>query len=322
MNDELIGKYLAGEAMPEEATALEEWLEQSPDNREYFQRLSELWYTAAGSKGHVLPDKQNVFGEISRQTLARPGTAPKKKQPLPRGLIIAASVVVVTVSLLLGLRKHRTEMPATVIPVSFTTNEAIYRDTLANGVILILNSHSYVRLTNDHERELLDGQLFITAPAKDSFTVKADDVVIKAMDAAFSVSNSTKSGDIIIWGRKGTVTVYTPKGLQTVAAGSRLHYHFTSGTWDRDTIYAANEIAFATRIFDFQDERLEDIMQQIGKAYEVKCLFQNPQLKDCRMSGSFEDQSLKYVMDIIAATLSVEYKIQSDTVIINGKACE
>jgi|GEM_PF-1563624 len=318
MNDELIGKYLAGEAMPEEATALEEWLEQSPDNREYFQRLSELWYTAAGSKGHVLPDKQKLFEEINHQIT----TIPKKNQPLPRGLIIAASVVLVTASLLLGLRKHRPEMPVTIIPMSFTTNEDIHRDTLESGAILILNSHSSVRLTNDHERELLDGQVFITAPTLDSFTVKAEDLTITATNASFGVSNSAKSGDVIIWGSKGTVNVYTSQGVQTVTAGSRLHYHFPSGTWNRDTIYAANEIAFATRIFDFQDERLEDIMQQISKAYEVQILFQNPQLKDCRMSGSFENQSLKYVMDIIAVTLSVEQKIQGDTVIINGKACE
>ncbi len=318
MNDELIGKYLAGEAMPEEATALEEWLEQSPDNREYFQRLSELWYTAAGSKGHVLPDKQKLLKEINHQT----ATIPKKNQPLPRGLVIAASVVLVTASLLFGLRKHRPEMPATLIPMWFTTTEDIHRDTLTSGAILILNSHSSIGLTNDHERELLDGQVFITTPALDSFTVKAEDLTITATNASFSVSNSTKSGDIIIWGSKGTVNVYTPKGLQTVAAGSRLHYHFVSGTWDRDTIYAANEIAFATRIFDFQDERLEDIMQQIGKAYDVAVRFDNPLLKECRMSGGFENQSLKYVMGIIAATLNVEYKMQGDTVIINGKACE
>lgn len=318
MNDELIGKYLAGEALPDEATALEEWLEQSPDNREYFQRLSALWYTAAGSKGHVLPDKRKVLGEIRQQTF----TTPKKIHSIPRGFLIAASVVAVTASLLIVLRKHKQEMPVTVIPMSFTTNEDIYRDTLANGAITILNSHSSVRLTNDHERELLDGQVFITTPTLDSFTVKAEDLKITATNASFSVSNSAKTGDIIIWGNKGSVNVYTPRGVQTVKAGSRLHYHFPSGTLNSDTIYAANEIAFATRVFDFQDERLEDIMQQIGRAYKITTRFDNPLLKDCRMSGSFEDQLLNYVMNIIATTLVVEYEMQDNTVVIKGKACE
>jgi transmembrane sensor len=316
MNDELIGKYLAGEASPEEATALEEWLEQSPDNRASFQRLSKLWYAAAGSKGHVLPDKQQMLQEIQQQLPAMP----KSFRIRWYNFAIVGAVVVAAI-VLFPRNKTKTDEPIATSAL-LNTNETIQRHNAQDGSTITLNSHSSFNAKGVKEQELLEGQVFLTTPTNGTMITKAGELTIEARDAAFSISKTKTSDDVIIWGNKGTVIVHAPGSSQTVTPGSKLIYHASNGKWDRDTTYASNETAFATRIFNFQDERLEDIMQQIGKAYEVKIRFDNPQLKDCRMSGSFEDQSLDYVMDIIATTLQIKCSVQKNEVVISGKACE
>src|SRR5687768_11201503 len=45
--DDLIGKYLAGEATRDESLIVETWLKQSEDNRRYFDHLKTIFQRAA-----------------------------------------------------------------------------------------------------------------------------------------------------------------------------------------------------------------------------------------------------------------------------------
>lgn len=44
INDDIITKYLCGEASPEEAIDIEQWLNESPQNRAYFDNMEQTFY--------------------------------------------------------------------------------------------------------------------------------------------------------------------------------------------------------------------------------------------------------------------------------------
>ena len=43
INDDLLVKYILGEALPGEITAVDEWLRQSDENKKYFSQLKQVW---------------------------------------------------------------------------------------------------------------------------------------------------------------------------------------------------------------------------------------------------------------------------------------
>lgn len=322
MNDELLGKYLAGEALPEEATVVEDWLAQSPENREAFERLSALWNAAAGTK-YQPADKKTAWQDLRKQL---PASAAQQQGRSGKwiGIVLVAIVVTAIVVLLLRKKSGHDEPLSTTALLSTSTE--ILRHDLGNGGSIVLNSHSVLQTadgSNDQTNFVLnEGQVYIVAPSNAMLKVTAGKLTIEGKEAAFCIGMDKGSGNAMIWGSKGTTIVHAGKSSRMLPSGTKLKWDAAGEKWSIDTTYPVNEIAYATRIFDFQDERLADIMRQLGKAYDFSARFVNPELSNCRMSGSFENQSLKYVMDIIATTLQIEYKIEGNVVVINGKECE
>ncbi|KYP12976.1 DUF4974 domain-containing protein [Flavihumibacter sp. CACIAM 22H1] len=69
MNDylHLLSKYLSGEASPEEAMALDEWVNASPENKTTFEEYFKL-YEAAGRPGYTLPDTSTAWSAVEKGT--------------------------------------------------------------------------------------------------------------------------------------------------------------------------------------------------------------------------------------------------------------
>ena len=96
INDELIAKYLAGEASPEEAIALDDWL-QDPDNRLHFQGMQEMWAVSFPSRSSRPVDVPKAWKKVRDEKNSRPqrlGEAPRSLK-LDFLLKIAASVLVI-----------------------------------------------------------------------------------------------------------------------------------------------------------------------------------------------------------------------------------
>jgi hypothetical protein len=50
-------------------------------------------------------------------------------------------------------------------------------------------------------------------------------------------------------------------------------------------------------------------------------VFENAQLRDCRMSSEFEDKPLDYVLDIVSTTLNVQIQVKNKVAYISGEGC-
>ena len=81
-------------------------------------------------------------------------------------------------------------------------------------------------------------------------------------------------------------------------------------------------MAYATRVFDFENVSLKQIAAQLEKAYGITVVFRNKKLEGCPMSSSFENRSVNYIFDVISATLNVSCDIDGKTVYISGKGCD
>src|SRR5580698_7445954 len=61
---DLLGRYLAGEASPEEALAIDDWISGSVENRRFFEEVSLIWDQSSPERRYRLANKEDAWREI------------------------------------------------------------------------------------------------------------------------------------------------------------------------------------------------------------------------------------------------------------------
>ncbi|MCW3465240.1 FecR domain-containing protein [Chitinophaga nivalis] len=319
---ELLGKYLSGEASPEEAITVDDWLAADPANRLLFDQISTIWYEVVQHR-HILPDKEKVLLEIQRHfpqlTIQRRPIA----KPNRYWWGVAAGML-----LLIGAATFfflvKTHQPDTTY-ISLNAKAGVLRDTLPDQSLVVVNSYggiSYPADFNHKERSLhLTGEAWfdVTASATKPFIVRAGAIAVKVLGTSFNVKESKDGVEVTV--KTGAVLMYRGSRQLTVKAGQRGVYQAASEQFSLIQRFDINPIGYATRVFNFENATLKEIIIQLEKAYGIHVVLENEKLNSCTMSSLFENKSVRYIFDVISITLNVECRFENNTVYITGAGC-
>ncbi len=86
----LIGKYLSGNALPEEEKELLDWVKESPENEEEFERLTEFWKIAVSLKSTRPQDTEKAWEDFKSLKESEPKFIEEQDAPRFTLLKIAA----------------------------------------------------------------------------------------------------------------------------------------------------------------------------------------------------------------------------------------
>lgn len=318
----LLGRYLAGEASPAEAMQLEEWLSASPVNKQQFEQISKVWSTLSSEKICVMPDKEVFFQQIRDQFphLHTPRILPLKKTIA--WTKIAATFLVVTGMAFLSviLFKNNRHQDTTII--TRQTQQAILYDTLPDGSLAILNSYSqleYPEKFTDNKREVqLKGESWfsITANPSKPFVITTGPVHIQVIGTSFNVRQVKDTIEVAV--KTGIVRMYNDRDSITITAGKKGIYHIPTQRFFIVDALNWSEFAYATRVFVFESATLKEVCDQLQKAYNVTFVFNNKDLKNCLLSGSFDNIPIEHILEVMAMTFGFQYRIEHKTVYLSG----
>lgn len=322
--DHLLGKYLAGEASPAEAIQLEAWLAASPANKQLFEKISNIWSSLSSEEYCSIPDKEAFLQEIKNR-VSQPSLSKifrlKKATAFTK---IAASIILIAGAVTLITVLFQKKQAPTMIAITRQTGQNILNDTLPDGSIAIINNHSLlqypVQFTGKREVQL-NGEAFfnVTHDASKPFIISAGPVHIKVIGTSFNVRKGTDSIEVVV--RTGIVRMYNDKDSLTLKAGKKGIYHISTQRFSIVETFNANEVAYATKIFNFENASLKEIASQLQKAYGIKIVITNKDLEACTMSSSFDNKSIEYIFEVLAITLNIQYRIEQKTVYISGSSC-
>ncbi|OQP64850.1 hypothetical protein A3860_19030 [Niastella vici] len=322
--DHLLGNYLAGEASPAEAIQLETWLAVSPANRQLFEQVSNIWSSLSSEENCTIPDKEAFLQEIKNRVLQPPIS---KTIPLKKALAftkIAASLILIAGAVILFTVLTKKKRSPNTIAITRQTDQTILNDTLPDGSIAIINNHSLlqypVQFTGNREVQL-NGEAFfnVTPDASKPFIISVGPVHIKVIGTSFNVRKGTDSIEVVV--RTGIVRMLNDKDSITLKAGNKGIYHISTQRFSILETFNVNEVAYATKIFNFENASLKEIASQLQKAYGIKIVITNKDLEACTMSSSFDNKSIEYIFEVLAMTLNIQYRIEQKTVYISGSSC-
>ncbi len=317
--DELIAKYLSGNAVPDEAILLDEWRALSKDNEAYFSACAKAFqveFTKTDTLALLNRIKQEtrIDGErkvirLSVQTMVR----------------IAASVVFVS---FLGFRVAYYVKNARVVQEELISSSGqIISRQLADGSSVVLNKNASLTITegfNGRQRKVkLTGEAFFEVKHDDDkqFVVDAGGVEIKDIGTAFNVKANPQSDSVIVLVTEGIVDMSNGINMLRLVQNQSAVYIRSANELRVIKIVDANAVAYKTKVFRFRSATLGQVVNELNAVYGNIISLNNPALSGCTITVDFKNEPPEVMVSVIAETLGLSYQHTENTFELRGDAC-
>ncbi|HEV8515345.1 MAG TPA: FecR family protein [Cyclobacteriaceae bacterium] len=324
LDETLISKFIAGEATPEEAILVNDWIAASEENKIYFTQLEQAWTFDKKSSGSSL--KKEMIWSALEQTINKTQGS-KKELSISPYRIAAAILLLIGFSAAFYFFNSSKQSPSTIVWETRQTSNEVAELNLPDGSAVKINRKSVIkwqRKFDGRDREiLLEGEAYFDVahdPGK-PFVVSTQEVKIKVLGTAFNILDNKEQKEIETIVTRGKVLMYTRDRQIVIEAGMKGTYHKQTKELTLTKMKNSNSIAYATHSLSFSESTLKDVTDQLSRAYGVQFIFENKKIQDCRLTTECQNKSLAFIMDVISESLNLTYTIKNNTVYISGDGC-
>jgi len=316
----LIARNLAGMAGPEETRQLNEWIESSEDNKQYFEQIKNIW-----DASDKITDPKNInTAEALNKVLERISIKPFRKnfwyywQKVAAVLILPLAVGAL-LAIYLNLQK----------PVS--SNDLVYNEVytpvgtrsslrLADSTLVWLNSGSSLRYPNKffnkNRKVYLKGEAYfeVESDIARPFIVQTSTLQVKATGTKFNVQEyesnpvtevTLVSGKIVVKESKGTMNL---KLISELDPDQHLAYNKVSKEKSVITDDTYKYIAWKDGKLIFRNEPLERVLNKLSMIFNFDFELHGTVLQDYRYRATFQDESLEEILKLLKLSAPINFR--------------
>jgi transmembrane sensor len=318
---QLLARFLAGETDTNEETAVKYWLDKSEMNRSEFKELEKVWNTLGKTKASQQIDIDKEWSYL--QSRVNSSDARGKRFSLVPLLRIAALFVLVLGLAFLGV--HYFSQKTVSTQLAETT-----KIVLPDGSKVTLNADSRLRYKKNFGKEYrtisLQGEAYFEVeknPEK-PFIIDLRNAEVKVLGTSFNVKAYKGMEKIEVTVAEGKVSVYEkkqPEKKVVAVAGEKAEYNKQQKVIKKTENLDKNYISWKTRSIIFENDSLQNIITTLSNVYHISIVLRNPELKDCTLTTSFDDEELETVFQVLESALDITIEEEEDTIYISGSGC-
>jgi transmembrane sensor len=314
ITDDLLVKYLLGEASDPEKQAVLDWIAADASNQQYFDQFKLIWDT---SKELALqsPIDENKAWQRFQQRVNKPAAPVKKFNPLLR----VAAAVTLFIGLSIGgyfIFKSQNQPKELVI----LAEQQVVNDTLPDGSMVTLNKRSllsYPEKFKGNKREVvLKGEAFfnVSPDKKKPFIIYTGETEITVVGTSFNVKSIEGTIEVVV----ETGIVRVTKNGQTVElnAGERTTITPQVNTPVKEAVTDKLYNYYRTREFVCDDTPLWKLVEVINEAYDVNIVIKNEDLRNQSITSPFYNESLEQVLNVISETFKLKVTYKDNQIIL------
>lgn len=330
--DELIAGYLAQQLSQQELNDLRTWLRASDENKAYFIKMQELWFSAVGADNRLRYDKEKAFQRfLARTTLNAVSIQKSKHLFLSSFQRIAAAVVFLILFAgsiyWLGNRHFNQQFADVYIEAPLGSRTKLY---LPDGSLVWLNAGSSISYSQNFgiskRNVTLEGEGYfeVTKNKSKPFTVKTSDLSVSVLGTKFNFRNYQDEEEAKVTLIEGKVCLNSGsenKDQHYLSPNQQAVFDKKLKTTIISATKANNSSEWTQGLIFFDEEQLTDIVKELERSYNVKITITDDSLRHYRFYGNFTrtEQTIQEVLDILASTNKLNYKIQGKEVTLSLK---
>ena len=324
----LIGKYLSGEASPEEALDIHEWI-QVPENKSQYDNYVSIWNGLPASSLNE-PNSAQVWSEL--ESKLKTHTIIKKGPNLFFHFVAAACTIAFVGALAFFLLRKpgngfvaKQEESSEMISA---TDSAALKQTLKDGTNITLNKNSSLAISNTYNattRKMKlsgEGYFEVTYLPDKPFILSLDSLLIEAAESSFNVKELSKEGKVEVQVKSGSVSVYANDRKIDVNKNQTGIFDKRNRELKVNQAIDLNSLGYATGSFYFNDISLIEACRYLADAFNVEFHFKDKSMfEECRITAEFTNKPLNYILDVMAVTLNITFNKKDRSISILGKGC-
>ena len=316
----LIHKHLAGELTREEESALKEWLEDSPGNREHLEEAMRVWDLA----GIVEADPGvnlsiDLEHEIARfEQRARVG----RKNGLRLVWRYAAAAVVLIGAILFFWIPGEEAM----VHVKTASNETL-SVTLPDGSAILLNENSQISYLADFsERQVeMSGEVFFEVQQDPSrpFRILSDLSLVEVLGTSFVIRNRLDEPDVRVTVSTGSVAFSIPETQQREVLGPGFAGRISRETNtltvspNRNPDYQV----WRNRSLTFDATPLSSVIEELRIHFGIVMNAPSEALASCTFTGDFIAPRLDEVLEVLSFSIDLQVSLENGVYEVSGIGC-
>ncbi|MBS3914468.1 MAG: FecR family protein [Bacteroidetes bacterium] len=324
--DELLAKWLAGEASEKELQVLQNWMDASAENKKYADQFATIWNSAENEDSMNL----NIQHEWESQLQMRKKSAGVWKVIYNNKFAIAAAASIAIIAIIwrsvsLQPTGFLADMP-TEKGIFIQAGQEAYTTILPDKTEVTLEPYSQLRADSNFNSSnrivhLKGAAKFKTIHGKPLlFTVKHGETTIKDIGTVFYVYGKEKYTSVAVL--QGIVDVVNLKDSVRLYKGDTAE--ITTGL---DQIRMKKQSEGSTekevrgKTISFQNTELSKVVSTLNAAYKVDLRISNNAIGTCKFTATFSDETLDNILDVIQETFNIKVQKNGNIIYLDGKGC-
>jgi ferric-dicitrate binding protein FerR (iron transport regulator) len=321
----LVFKYLSGDLNTEEEVLFNNLFKHSTDFQILINEYQKIW-DLSGQKFPEEIDSVDVEKEwniFKNHNLIDENKSLTKKRTPYYFLKIAAAILIFV---FIGAGTLYTFIPKKQI---LTTENRINETELPDGSKITMNKNSRITFTSKYNKKdrsvnLMGDAFFdIEKNPEKPFIINAESFFVEVLGTRFYVNSIQDQRKVIV--TEGIVAVWQKKDKSDkilLKAGEELLLDLDERPVKQITPETSNHLSWKTKIFTFKDKSLDMVCSELKSVYDIDFIFENENLKACRLSASFDNQSIDEIINVLTATFdNLKFERVDNSIYIKGINC-
>ena len=316
IDSELLARYLSGESDAVESAAVQQWVSEDPANGQELDAMRAVW-DLSGEGYSMEVDVEAALRKVNERIGSEGITKVipiQRRIPVVRWLAAAAVIA----GVFMGVRFLLTNNSITLM----ATTE-YQRTTLPDSSRVILSPGSSIKAKLQRERRVaLVGEAYFEVKRDEQrpFIVEADGVTVTVLGTAFEVSAFDTSNSVMVRVRHGKVRVVA--GMDSVVLQGGEYARYNKGAHFLERMPAPPSEVWGDRIIQFHDTPLAQVVEQLQSLFKVRVQLGNGALARCKLTATFEDEPIDYILRVIADTYGATLNMEAiGSYTLNGDGC-
>jgi len=325
IDDDMLVKYLLGEADSEEQTAVEQWIAASAANEKHYREMKLIWDESKKLEGKTTVSTDDAWQRLMQRVeqdekneIATPSS--RNIQFSPARWMRAAALLLAMVGsgwLIYLLSGAGDEL---MLAQSF---DKVLITTLPDGSVVTLNKNSelsYPAHFEGTERNVtLKGEAFfsITANKAQPFVIDAGNSSVTVVGTTFNVKSKNDVTEVIV--ESGIVEVAKKEKAVRLSPGQKIVVTENTSILKPENITDVLYNYYRTNEFVCDSTPLEKVVAVFSEAYNVEISLQNKRMASLPLSVPFHDEPIDVKIAIIAKTLNLSVEKQGNQYILKER---
>ncbi len=332
INDDLMVKFLIGEASSVETQQVTDWLLESDENQKQLDRLEMVWIESGKlTLKPVAVDMPNAWTNMSEKiddfenNIELGKIINLRKRAFKFTASIAALLVV-------GLAIFQLLIKTPPDRMFISDNSRAIHKELPDGSQIALNRNSKItypkRFKGDTRLVKLEGEAFfkVESNKEKPFIIDAGNARIKVLGTQFNVKANSKD-EVEVTVTEGRVELYKIDSLTTdtssivLTAGNKGIISLNKPNPVLVNNQEPDELFWNNKTLIFTDTELSKVIQLLEKNFSITVSVSNPTLYQCPITTTFSNSNADEILEIIAFTFGLDLQKDNDNYLLEGDGC-